>query len=77
MKLFCKPKTEPPIDVAMRKISEAQASLDLDYDRFGDMWRARLSVHRKDGAYISFSCKSIGAVDAICGVTLKLMREKL
>lgn len=74
---LCRPKTEPPLDLAMRKITEARADLDLDYSHFDDMWTARLSVTRKDGARISFSTKAVGSVDAICGVTLKLMREKL
>lgn len=75
--ILFKPKTEPPLDLAMRKISEASASLDLDYSQFDDMWTARLSVVRRDGARVSFLVKQIGAVDAICGAALKLMREKL
>ncbi|MGX1786821.1 hypothetical protein ACWIGM_08800 [Bosea sp. NPDC055332] len=71
------PKTEPPLDVAMRKITEASASLNLDYSSFDGMWTARIGVSRKDRAYISFSSKQVGAVDAICGVALKLMRERL
>lgn len=72
-----KPKTEPPLDLAMRKISEADASLTVRRDAWSNMWEAALSVSRKDGARIHLCVKTIGMTDAVCGVALKLMRERL
>lgn len=50
MLAFLRPKTEPPLDLAMRKIAEADASLTVRRDAWSDMWEAGLSVSRKDGA---------------------------
>lgn len=75
--IFTRKKIEPPIELALRKIEQAGASLDVKYRSYDDMWEATVCATRRDDAWVFLSSKQSSMNDAICGAALKLMREKL